>query len=283
MAESLKIASYGKGLPLVFIHGWGLNSGVWQPTIDCLADQFEVITVDLPGFGINVNNSCQPYLIENIADAIVAAVGKPAVYIGWSLGGLVASQIAIAHPEQSRALITIASSPYFIETSFVIEKENISEECSVEEKTTNPHNWPGIKAHLLAGFHRQLSEDIQKTLDGFLRIQAMGSPHLRQDIKQIRNLVMQYPLPSKTTLDDSLSLLETVDLRSQLPQITVPFFRIYGRLDSLVPKTIPALVTELNPNSEQHIFTKASHAPFISHFDQFIEVLTQWINTQKLS
>jgi pimeloyl-[acyl-carrier protein] methyl ester esterase len=261
MAESLKIASYGQGYPLVFIHGWGLNSGVWQPTIDCLRDQFEIITVDLPGFGINVENTCQPYSIENIAEAIVTAVGKPAVYIGWSLGGLVCSQIALAHQENSLALITIASSPCFVE------QEN------------NASLWPGIKAHLLAGFHRQLSDDIQKTLDGFLRIQAMGSPHLRQDIKQIRNLVMQYPLPSRTTLDDSLALLETVDLRSQLQQITLPFFQLYGRLDSLVPKTIPALVSELNPTSEQHIFPQASHAPFISHFDEFIEVLTQWLKT----
>jgi pimeloyl-[acyl-carrier protein] methyl ester esterase len=88
---------------------------------------------------------------------------------------------------------------------------------------------------------------------------------------------MQYPLPSKTTLDDSLALLETVDLRNQLQQITLPFFQLYGRLDSLVPKTIPALVSELNPTSEQHIFLQASHAPFISHFDEFIEALTQWL------
>ena len=259
MAESLEIASYGQGLPLVFIHGWGLNSGVWQPTIDCLADQFEIITVDLPGFGTNVNNTCQPYQLENIANAIVASIDKPAVYIGWSLGGLVCSQIALAHPQQSLGLITVSSSPCFIE------KENESA------------HWPGIKSHLLAGFHRQLAEDIQKTLDGFLRIQAMGSPHLRQDIKQIRNLVMQYPLPSRATLDDSLALLETVDLRNQLAQISVPFLRLYGRLDSLVPKTIPTLVTELHPKSDQHIFTKASHAPFISHFDEFISVLTQWL------
>ena len=48
-------------IPLVLIHGWGLNSGVWQPLIDkfisdenaLISQNLELITVDLPGFGKN--------------------------------------------------------------------------------------------------------------------------------------------------------------------------------------------------------------------------------------
>ena len=62
MAEKLKITSQGQGLPIVFIHGWGLNSAVWQPCLDDLKNNFEVITVDLPGYGTNYLYQPSPYL-----------------------------------------------------------------------------------------------------------------------------------------------------------------------------------------------------------------------------
>ena len=280
MVENLKITSQGQGLPLVFIHGWGLNSGVWQPVITRLINHFEVITVDLPGFGNNINKTLTPYSLINVAQQIIKAIDKPAIYIGWSLGGLVATKIALLVPQKVQGLITIASSPCFLEKGC---KDKSFEENKANNNFTDggssaiPQHWPGINASLLAGFHQQLSQDIQKTFDVFLKIQAMGSPHIRQDIKQIQKLVMEFPVPSRATLDDSLSLLETVDLRDQLAEITLPFLRLYGRLDSLVPKIIPSLVSELSKTSEQHVFHKASHAPFISHPDDFFQVLSQWL------
>ncbi|MEW6984299.1 pimeloyl-ACP methyl ester esterase BioH [Colwelliaceae bacterium 6471] len=257
MAETLKIASQGKGTPLVFIHGWGLNSGVWQPLKTQLIDHFQVITVDLPGFGVNVKNELQDYSLANIVAEIGRVIEQPAVYIGWSLGGLIATEIAYQHPEKVLALVTVASSPLFVESE----------------------DWPGIKPELLKGFHQQLAQDTQKTIDGFLKIQAMGSPNIRHDIKQLRALIMEYPMPTKNTLDQSLQLLETIDLREKLSELRLPFLRLYGRLDSLIPKTIPALVTTLAPHSEQYIFAKASHAPFISHPEEFLQIIESWLKT----
>ena len=82
MAEKLKISSQGTGIPLVFIHGWGLNSAVWQPTVEVLKDNFEVITVDLPGFGVNIEHTLSPYSLVEVAKLVQQAVAKPAVYIG---------------------------------------------------------------------------------------------------------------------------------------------------------------------------------------------------------
>ena len=182
MAERLKIASQGQGIPLVFIHGWGLNSAVWQPCLEQLKSDFEVITVDLPGFATNNSYQVSEYSLVEIADAIQQAIGKPAVYIGWSLGGLVASQITLTHPEQVVGLVTVASSPQFVEREA----------------------WPGIKESVLAMFHQQLAQDTTKTISNFLKIQAMGSPHIRQDIKKLRDLVMQYEQPNQQVLDLSL-------------------------------------------------------------------------------
>jgi pimeloyl-[acyl-carrier protein] methyl ester esterase len=276
MAETLNISifpktelsNFHKKTSLVLIHGWGLNSAVWQPFIDSLPssffDTFNIVTIDLPGFGNNINQKIHPYSIANICQYIVNTIKEPAVYLGWSLGGLIATEMAINHPEKVLGLVTIASSPHFLE-----EKNQKLEE--------NPLVWPGIKAKVLESFYHQLQVDIQKTITNFLKIQAMGSPHIVQDINKISELVFQYDMASKTTLEQSLMLLESSDYRQQLKNITQPFLRLYGDADSLIPKAVIDKVEQLAPTSDSHRFKRASHAPFISHLDDFKLVLTRWL------
>ena len=276
MAETLNISSSSdlqpletsEKIPLVLLHGWGLNSAVWQSLIESLPDDFtqffNVVTLDLPGFGVNVSVDITPYSLANICQSIINTITKPAIYVGWSLGGLVATEMALRFPEKVLALITVASTPRFIE-----EKVQVEENIQVI--------WPGIKANVLAAFHQQLQVNIEKTIDGFLKIQAMGSPHIRQDIKKISQLVFQQKMASQATLDQSLTLLESSDYRHTLQNVTQPFLRLYGNADSLVPKSVIEKVNELTPKSDVYIFKQASHAPFISHADDFKEILIQWL------
>lgn len=48
-----------------------------------------------------------------MAEAVLQQAPDKAIWLGWSLGGLVASQIALTHPERVQALVTVASSPCF--------------------------------------------------------------------------------------------------------------------------------------------------------------------------
>ena len=271
MAERLIFSTYPpvnesteSAIPLVLIHGWGLNSGVWQPLIELFNknhnNNYQLITVDLPGFGKNSSIEIEPYSLENICHHIAQTISQPAIYLGWSLGGLVATQMSLSYPEKVRALISVASSPFFLEQS--------------------SRNWHGIKSNVLASFHQQLSQDTAKTINGFLKIQAMGSPHIRQDLKHITQLVMAYSLPSKKTLTNSLTLLSDCDLRARLSEVNKPFLRLYGHNDSLVPKAVIEQVNHLAPASDYHIFNHASHAPFISHLDDFYQTAMNWLNVQ---
>ena len=276
MAEILHISTYpemhslqkSQKIPLVLIHGWGLNSAVWQPFIKSLPDEFMdvfyIITLDLPGYGINVDKVVSTYSLANICQSIVDTIKQPAIYLGWSLGGLVATEMALSYPEQVLGLITVASSPRFIEER-------------AEQAQVNQLLWPGIKPTVLDAFHQQLHIDTKKTISGFLKIQAMGSPHIRQDIKQITTLIFQHEMANKITLDKSLYLLENSDFRLRLQDITQPFLRLYGDADSLVPKAVIEQIRQLAKNSEQYIFKQASHAPFISHADDFKQILSNWL------
>lgn len=77
-----------------------------------------------------------------------------------------------------------------------------------------------------------------------------------------------------------MKLLERADLREQLVDINQPFLRLYGSADRLVPKSAIEFISPLSPNSEQHIFSHASHAPFISHLNDFYKIQVFWLNKE---
>ncbi|WP_318456221.1 pimeloyl-ACP methyl ester esterase BioH [Photobacterium leiognathi] len=253
MAVMLDWHSKGQGSDLVLIHGWGMNGAVWQDVIPALAEHFTVHWCDLPGYGNSGEVSAES-LVE-ITQAVLAQAPLQATWLGWSLGGLVAIQAALMAPERVTQLITLASSPSFMARE----------------------GWRGIKPDVLINFQSQLASDFTLTVERFLALQAMGSPTARQDIKNLKQAVLERPMPDPTALALGLRLLETVDQRDELSQLTQPWLRMYGRLDGLVPVKTEAVITKLCPQSSSYIFQSASHAPFISHPEEFISVVHQFI------
>ena len=86
---SLRIETHGSGpVQLVLIHGWAMHGGVLQPLVDALAGHCTMHVVDLPGHGYS--RDCGLPLEPHACAAAIAAVTPPAIWLGWSLGGLVA-------------------------------------------------------------------------------------------------------------------------------------------------------------------------------------------------
>ncbi|CAI9393794.1 TPA: pimeloyl-ACP methyl ester esterase BioH [Citrobacter amalonaticus] len=234
---------------LVLLHGWGLNAEVWHCISEELSSHFTLHLVDLPGFGRSQGFGAMT--LGEMAEHVLDQAPEKAIWLGWSLGGLVASQVALTHPERVQALVTVASSPCF----------------SARDA------WPGIKPDVLAGFQQQLSEDFQRTVERFLALQTMGTETARQDARALKKTVLALPMPPVTVLNGGLEILKTVDLRESMTSLTVPFLRLYGYLDGLVPRKVVPLLDALWPESESLIFAKAAHAPFISHPDAFCQAL----------
>lgn len=240
---------------LVLLHGWGLNAQVWDYIVPELSSHFTLHLVDLPGYGRSTGFPAMS--LNEMAEIVLANAPERAIWLGWSLGGLVASQIALMAPACVSGLITVASSPCF------------SEQAS----------WPGIKPDVLASFQKQLSEDFQRTVERFLALQTMGTETSRQDARQLKNAVLSLPMPAQEVLNGGLEILKTVDLRDALVGLSLPFLRMYGRLDGLVPRKMVAPLDALWPQSESIIFGKAAHAPFISHPQDFCHALIEFNNT----
>ncbi len=249
----------GQGQDLVLIHGWGMNGAVWQQTVQQLAVHFCVHSVDLPGYGLSHQASAQN--LDDICQQVLAQAPEQAVYLGWSLGGLVATRIALLQPQRVNKLITVASSPKF----------------SAHQARENQPAWRGIQAKVLADFTQQLSEQFQTTIEGFMTLQAMGSPSARQDVKTIKQAVFSRPMPEPQALQLGLNILAQVDLRTQLAQLTMPMLRLYGRLDMLVPRQVAQDVSLYAPNSQQHTFRASSHAPFMTEQEDFCLRVSEFI------
>jgi pimeloyl-[acyl-carrier protein] methyl ester esterase len=253
MSESLKISAEGSGQNLVFLHGWGVNSGVWQPLIDILKEEFCITTIDLPGYGLNHQKLPTPYNLKNIATLVADNLPEKCTLIGWSLGGLVAQNIAHSHPEKLRQLVLICSSPKFSKTL----------------------GWPGVDPKVLDFFTQQLKQDFSKTLTRFLAVQAMGSLNARQDAKMIKQAVQKYPQPSPVALGEGLELLQNVDLREQFKTLLIPCQIFLGRLDTLVPVNVAPIIQLLNPKVTIELIPDAAHAPFISNTENFAQCLVK--------
>lgn len=230
---------------LVLLHGWGLNTQVWHCISSRLASQFTLHMVDLPGFGRSQGYGAMS--LTAMADRVMQSAPERAIWLGWSLGGLVASQAALACPQRVSGLITVASSPCF----------------------SAKDDWPGIKPATLAGFQQQLREDYHHTVARFLALQTLGTETAHQDVRLLKDAVINQPMPSIEVLNGGLDILQQEDLREALCHLRVPFLRLYGRLDGLVPRNVAARLDALWPQSSSQIFPKAGHAPFISHPEDF--------------
>jgi pimeloyl-[acyl-carrier protein] methyl ester esterase len=241
-------------IPLVLLHGWGVNQGVWQQLVPQLAVDFEVLAPDLPGFGTASASYPQPYQLKALAQQLAAAIPPASLVVGWSLGGLVATQLALDYPEKVAALGWVASSPCFMAQA----------------------DWPGMADAVLKQFAGALTRDLALTVERFLAIQAMGSETARQDIKMLKHAVLALPMPQVEVLMAGLDILAATDLRPQLAQLQQPVAACFGKLDALVPVAMVEPLLQWLPTLQVHIIPKASHAPFISHPTDFIEWIQQF-------
>ena len=92
------------------------------------------------------------------------------------------------------------------------------------------------------------------------------------DIKWLKKVVLRQQKANMVALKGGLEILQNTDLRQEMAELKVPVRGIYGRLDSLVPRKAIEPLSEVVKDFEYTIVKKASHAPFISHKDEFLQV-----------
>jgi len=228
---------------LVLIHGWGMNAAVWNGFPAQIAPGLRPYPIELPGHGRCRFDPGQNDL-RTWADACLAAAPERAVWLGWSLGGLVALAAARRAPERIGALILMTATPRFVRAA----------------------DWmPAMPEETLAQFHDGLTSDPSGTLSRFLTLELRGSEDARETLRELRRRLASRPEPDPAALSVGLDLLRNEDLRGPLPDVRCPALWLFGGRDTLVPVAVAGRIEILMPGARTVVIPGAAHAPFLSH------------------
>ena len=242
-------------ITIAFVHGWGMNSAVWEQCTNNLPDWVQVVLVDLPGHGELSNEEVGDF--NSMVNTVAAEVTKPVIWVGWSLGGLVCLRLAELFPEKVLGLCLVATNPCFIK------KEG----------------WQSaIDQSVFDDFSASLKYDIDKTIKRFLALQAAGSKTTMTTVKKLHNALRSRGHAKAEALNLGLNALSEIDVRDSLKRIDLPMQWILGSKDSLVPVALVDSLQSISPSSEIVVLDGAAHAPFISHTDEFSEALIQFVS-----
>ncbi|MDE2481616.1 MAG: alpha/beta hydrolase [bacterium] len=91
---------------ILFLHGIRLGRDIWARHARSLVDRYHVVAADLPGHGALANVRFAPSSVRELLDRITGEVcTAPPLVVGYSLGGYVSMNYAVAHPDRTRALL----------------------------------------------------------------------------------------------------------------------------------------------------------------------------------
>lgn len=247
---SLHIEVAGSGPDVVLIHGWGMHGGVWGAVRDQLAQECRVHVVDLPGMGYSA--PIASFDLEQLSQLLAAELPEKAAVVGWSLGGQVAMRLALDHPDRVSRLALVGSTPRFVQGG----------------------DWQaGIAPEVFRQFAAQAATDYHDTMTRFLGLQAFGGEASRTLLRELKERFFARPAPDAQALSDALTILLETDLRAELPGLRIPVLLLHGNRDTLAPAAASRWMAQQLPQAQLHVIEGASHAPFLSHPETFMQMV----------
>jgi len=243
----------GKGEPIVMIHGWAMTSEIWIDLANKIAKTQQVFLIDLPGMGSNKNT--QFIDMDQINVEINALNLSYFSIMGWSFGGQIALHYSYKFPKKIKKLFLVSTTPCFV------------------NQIGDWHS--GVEANIFNKFANDLIADWQTTMERFLNLQLLGSEYRKTILKKLKPLFLK-KAPDIDSLKKSLNLLLQNDLRYLLPHIDIPSMIMTGNLDKLVPLEASEYMNKNLKFSKIKVFNGASHLPFLSHTDDFINTIQEF-------
>jgi len=239
---------------MTFLHGWGMNSAVFDPLLVRLSARYHAMSVNLPGHGgIDLGR-------EDFDDQVMRLARQlpGGIIAGWSLGGLYAMGLVERYPERYQGLLLIGSNPCFVQRE----------------------DWSAAMPRVLFDeFSAALAADWQTTIRRFIGLQLHGADNARALVRRITGLVVSGGMPQPSALSFGLELLAGQDFRPLLARIAVPAMVVLGRRDKLVPASLCEQLPLINPAVRVECLARSAHAPFLSHEAEFIGLLDEFVES----
>lgn len=216
-------------MPLFLIHGWATNAAIWPDWL-------------------TANSSCcyesphypdYSHLEESFLN-VYQHYGRPLTIIGWSLGGMLALQLAAAYPEKIKKLILISSTPRF---------------------TMCENYTAGLAPSIVKNLARRIPKNKWQTQLDFYKLMFSDKEQLWENkfTLEMAPLLECIEIP---TLQAGLRYLSEKDLRGILTSIQIPCHILHGTEDTICLPAAGQYLATMLPNATLTLIPGAGHIPF---------------------
>ena len=257
MANSLRMAyeETGKGIPIIFVHGFPLNHRLWEPQLSELKETMHVITPDLPGHGKS-EARFGAYLMNLVADDIngfidALGISVPVVVCGLSLGGYMLGQFYQKYGKRLSGLIFTATRASPDSEAAKLNRDRLV----VLASQSGP---------------QAVVEDV---LPKFMSPKTYQSrPELVDEVREIMRT---------TSLDgmvgDLLGMRERPDTHDLLRKINLPALVIHGMDDQLIPLSEGEKIRDTITGARMCVIPDAGHLPNLEQPELFNQAVIRFI------
>lgn len=216
---------------LILLPGWGLGTAPLEPLAAALRGLDPRLHVEIEPLPLLDSSDPADWL-----DELDANLAQDSWLGGWSLGGMLAAELAARRGERCSGLLCLASNPRFV----------------VEA------SWPAaMSAETFNAFRQGCATDASATLKRFALLCAQGA----SDARGLSRLLLgAAPLAQSETLLAGLDVLAALDTRAALQAFVGPQLHLFAGQDALVPGSAAQALLELLPDVEIGLIDSASHA-----------------------
>lgn len=245
---------HGRGEPLLLINGFCGDLYSWNRFVPLIDNRYRSIVFDNRGSGLTVSPDL-PFTMERMADDasdLLEAIGvEKAHVLGWSMGGNIAQELAIRHPDKVAALVLVST--YMRRpprSSYVIDAmvNSVKEGASIETF------WAMMSSWCLTNATYDGRENIAPTMK-------------RRPIEEERKMI--------TGFSRQKEALDCFDSKGRLQKITSPVLVVHGTDDIMVPPRFGRELAADLRNAELIFIEGAGHIippdKYIKHVLSFLD------------
>lgn len=251
--------SYGHGEPLLLIAGVSGGTWTWEESIEVWSPHFRVIVFDNMGAGRSSKPN-RPYSIEEMADhaaaVLDAAKETHGNVMGFSMGGMIAQELALKHPDRVKRLVLGCT------------------HCGGSGRVPPP---PGNIQKFVDNAGLSPEEIIDKNLTLLVTsvFQRSGSDAL----KRYRDRQLRAPWQPGYALLRQLEAINGFDTCKRIGNIQVPTLILMAEHDSLVPPDNGRILADLIPGAVEKFFAEAGHLIYLECAQDFHETVKQFLRS----